>query len=192
VETAAGKKRGQPRINPQCRTGTGERCAQENNSDRGSVLYWRVAIALAAIVLGRTFPGAPDGGRSLTFKGFVMLPADGRILTVLDYLTIDGRRLFVTNTSSGTVYKLAVADPFHDIQAFPLEPAAHGVVGIRPWLRHAQQSEYGGHLRSIAHAPFSGTTNASLEPARALWVTQIATHLSESERRLKDMIPSAG
>ncbi|WP_331587047.1 YncE family protein [Candidatus Binatus sp.] len=64
----------------------------------------------------------------------MLLPKDRRagVLTVLDYLTLNGKNLFVTNVSTGTVYKI----PLHgdelpatsDVSMFESEPAAHGVV----------------------------------------------------------------
>jgi YVTN family beta-propeller protein len=98
---------------------------------------WTAAVGLTvllALVLWLIFPGTPRSASSLKFEGFVLLPKDGRagLLTVLDYLTLSGKDLFVTNISSGTVYKI----PLHaeglpvagDVSMFQLEPAAHGVV----------------------------------------------------------------
>jgi len=100
-------------------------------------LLWVAAVALTgllALVLWMIFPGTPGSAKSLKFEGFVPLPKDRRagLLTVLDYLTLNGKDLFVTNVSSGTVYKI----PLHadglptaaDVSMFQLEPAAHGVV----------------------------------------------------------------
>ena len=62
------------------------------------------------------------------------LPKDRRagLLTVLDYLTLNGKDLFVTNISSGTVYKIPLRaeglPTSSDVSMFQLEPAAHGVV----------------------------------------------------------------
>jgi YVTN family beta-propeller protein len=90
--------------------------------------------ALSALVVWQIFPGTPGIAKSLKFNGFVLLPKDRRagLLTVLDYLTLNGDDLFVTNVSTGTVYKI----PLHadglptadDVSMFQLEPAAHGVV----------------------------------------------------------------
>ena len=98
---------------------------------------WVAAVALTgllALVLWMIFPGTPGNAKSLKFEGFVPLPKDRRagLLTVLDYLTLNGKDLFVTNISTGTVYKI----PLHaeglpaagDVSMFQLEPAAHGVV----------------------------------------------------------------
>jgi YVTN family beta-propeller protein len=98
---------------------------------------WVSALVLAALlslVVWQIFPGTPGVAKSLKFEGFVVLPKDRRagLLTVLDYLTLNGNDLFVTNVSTGTVYKI----PLHgeglpaasDVSMFQLEPAAHGVV----------------------------------------------------------------
>ena len=98
---------------------------------------WTAAVGLTvllALVLWLIFPGTPRSTSSLKFEGFVLLPKDRRagLLTVLDYLTLSGKDLFVTNISTGTVYKI----PLHaeglpvagDVSMFQLEPAAHGVV----------------------------------------------------------------
>ena len=98
---------------------------------------WVAAVAvtgLLALVLWMIFPGTPGGAKSLRFEGFVRLPKDRRagMLTVMDYLTLNGKDLFVTNVSTGTVYKI----PLHadglptaaDVSMFELEPEAHGVV----------------------------------------------------------------
>jgi YVTN family beta-propeller protein len=100
-------------------------------------LAWAATVALAALlalVVWQIFPGTPGIAKSLKFEGFVLLPKDRRagLLTVLDYLTLNGNDLFVTNVSTGTVYKI----PLHaeglpaasDVSMFQLEPAAHGVV----------------------------------------------------------------
>jgi YVTN family beta-propeller protein len=100
-------------------------------------IAWAAAVILAALlslVVWQIFPGTPGIAKSLKFEGFVVLPKDRRagLLTVLDYLTLNGNDLFVTNVSTGTVYKI----PLHagglpaagDVSMFQLEPAAHGVV----------------------------------------------------------------
>ena len=93
-----------------------------------------ILAALLSLVVWQIFPGTPGIAKSLKFEGFVVLPKDRRagLLTVLDYLTLNGNDLFVTNVSTGTVYKI----PLHaeglpaasDVSMFQLEPAAHGVV----------------------------------------------------------------
>lgn len=98
---------------------------------------WVLVVALTgllALVLWMIFPGTPGSAKSLKFEGFVPLPKDGRggLLTVLDYLTLNGKDLFVTNVSTGTVYKIPLPPEglptTSDVSMFQLEPAAHGVV----------------------------------------------------------------
>jgi len=100
-------------------------------------VLWTLAIAVIALlvlVVWEIFPRTPRIAKSLKFEGFVLLPK-GRgagMLTVMDYLTLNGKDLFVTNVSTGTVYKI----PLHadglpatsDVSMFESEPAAHGVV----------------------------------------------------------------
>jgi len=54
------------------------------------------------------------------------------MLTVLDYLTVSDKRLFVADETTGNVYKIALHDnalPSNtDVPIFASEPAAHGVV----------------------------------------------------------------
>jgi DNA-binding beta-propeller fold protein YncE len=100
-------------------------------------VLWIAGIAvgaLLALVIWEIFPGTPGTAKSLKFDGFVLLPKDRRagMLTVMDYLTLNGKDLFVTNVSTGTVYKI----PLHgeglpatsEVSMFESEPAAHGVV----------------------------------------------------------------
>ena len=98
---------------------------------------WVLAVALTgllALVLWMIFPGTPGSAKSLKFEGFVRLPKDSRagLLTVMDYLTLNGKDLFVTNVSTGTVYKIPLPaeelPTAADVSMFELEPAAHGVV----------------------------------------------------------------
>jgi YVTN family beta-propeller protein len=100
-------------------------------------VLWIAAVAvtvLLAVVIWQIFPGTPGIAKSLKFEGFVLLPKDRRagLLTVLDYLTLSGKDLFVTNISTGTVYKILLHDEglpdAGDVSMFQLEPAAHGVV----------------------------------------------------------------
>src|SRR5260370_236534 len=65
----------------------------------------------------------------MTFEGFIELPRGG-LLTVLDYLTVNDQTLFVTNESSGALFKIAF-DP-SDLKAssvseMPGAGAAHDV-----------------------------------------------------------------
>ena len=108
-------------------------------------VLWCAAAAFTIIllfVLWLTFSTTPSSAKSLEFEGFVHLPKDSHagLLTVLDYLTLSGENLFVTNVSTGTVYKIALhgeaLPATADVSMFQLEPAAHGVV-IDPVTRLA-------------------------------------------------------
>jgi hypothetical protein len=67
----------------------------------------------------------------------VLLPKDGHagLLTVLDYLTLSNEDLFVTNISTGTVYKI----PLHgealpaagDVSMFQLEEPITRIVNLK-------------------------------------------------------------
>ena len=86
-------------------------------------------IAIAGVLL--IYPGTPGEAKSLAFKGYVLLPK-GALLTVLDYMNVADTRLFVTDVSTGSVYKIALRNQSlpsdQDVSVFALEPAAHGVV----------------------------------------------------------------
>ena len=64
-----------------------------------------LAVIACVLVLRLIHIGQPDSASSLQFRGFVLLPK-GAFLTVLDYLTVSERRLFVTDESTGSVYKI--------------------------------------------------------------------------------------
>jgi hypothetical protein len=64
-----------------------------------------LAAILAAIAIAFIVPGTPPEGRSVHFEGYVPLPGHS-LLTVLDYLTVNGHSLFVTNEITGHVYNV--------------------------------------------------------------------------------------
>ncbi len=76
------------------------------------------------------YPGTPGAARSLKFQGYIPLPT-GAGLNVLDYLTVNGADLFVTNVSSGSVYKItlrgAALPSAADITVLAGPPSPHGV-----------------------------------------------------------------
>jgi YVTN family beta-propeller protein len=100
-------------------------------------LYAALLILCALIVIGGVFavlliyPGTPGNAKSLVFKGYVLLPK-GALLSVLDYMNVTDTRLFVTDISTGSVYKIGLRNQSlpseQDVSVFALEPAAHGVV----------------------------------------------------------------
>jgi DNA-binding beta-propeller fold protein YncE len=87
-----------------------------------------VSLAAAALVY-LIYPGTPSKSKVVAFEGFIELPRRGP-LTVLDYLTLNDHTLFVTNESSGALFKIALDSV--DVRAstvseMPGAGAAHGV-----------------------------------------------------------------
>jgi len=106
-----------------------------NEIIRGVVkgVLWTIGAVIligAVIVFRLAHVSEPEKTASLDFRGFVPLP-DGASLTVLDYVTISDQRLFVTNESNGSVYKVALKGAGlpqpGDVTEFKSEPATHGV-----------------------------------------------------------------
>jgi YVTN family beta-propeller protein len=88
-----------------------------------------VAIAVAGYLI---YPGTPSKASSLIFQGYVPLPSDS-VLSVLDYLTVNDGKLFVTAESTGEVYRVQISKDslptLADVEKLPREaPATHGVV----------------------------------------------------------------
>jgi DNA-binding beta-propeller fold protein YncE len=89
------------------------------------------AVAVVAVML--VFPSAPKPTTSLHFVGFIRLPRQTRAgaLSILDYLTVEGRSLFVASESAGGVYRVPLSEgplPFDPgIGWLAGPPAAHGV-----------------------------------------------------------------
>lgn len=82
-----------------------------------------VAVAFAGALI---YPGTPSASKSLKFQGYVTLPGGGG-LSVLDYLTVYGRNLFVTSATGGEVFKINLDAPFAGVAVLAGPPAAHGV-----------------------------------------------------------------
>ena len=95
---------------------------------RGVAVVVAAAIAVAAYLI---YPGTPGKTSSLIFRGYVPLPS-ATLLSVLDYLTVDGDELFITNESTGDVYRVHIRKDVlptaADVSRLSGEPAAHGVV----------------------------------------------------------------
>jgi DNA-binding beta-propeller fold protein YncE len=92
-------------------------------------------LLVAAVFAARLIlPGTPSAAGSLRFEGYVPLPKSAKAgaLTILDYLSVSGRNLFVSNESTGDVYKVNLASGVlpgpADVSVFALEPATHGIV----------------------------------------------------------------
>lgn len=98
-------------------------------------------IVVAASLAYLAYPGKPAPSRYLSFDGFVILPSHG-LLNVLDYLTLSGRTLFVTGTSSGSVFAIALDQDGSPLKQPVLErtgePRVHGVAVVA--MRALQRS----------------------------------------------------
>src|SRR5258706_4590130 len=100
-------------------------------------LWFGAAVTLVFYVVTTllVFPGRPTSTHSLRFDGYIVLPKVQPVgaFTLLCYLTVFGGGLFVTNVSTGAVYKVGLhtleMPSSADVSVFELEPAAHGVVG---------------------------------------------------------------
>lgn len=113
----------------------------------------------------------PHNGASLEFRGFVLLPK-GKFLTVLDYLTISDQRLFVTDETTGSVYKIALRGDAlpqsNDVSSLSSEPAAHGVAfNLSRTLAYVTRSEVNAvdvfdpaTMRAIARVPVAEDPDA--------------------------------
>src|SRR5258708_1858193 len=68
-----------------------------------------IVVCSIVVVTYLAYAGTPSKSRFMTFEGYIELPKSG-LLNVLDYLTIDGKTLFVTSESSGALFKISL-DP---------------------------------------------------------------------------------
>jgi len=90
-----------------------------------------IVVLAASVVVYLIYPGTPGTAASLSFQGYIPLPSD-TTLSVLDYLTVDGDRLFVTGESSGDLYRIKLSRnslaTVADVSKLAGQPATHGVV----------------------------------------------------------------
>src|SRR5579859_3773870 len=90
-----------------------------------------MAVAAAAVAGCLIYPGTPSSASSLIFQGYVPLPSEST-LSVLDYLTVNGDKLFVTSESTGDVYGMHLRKDslptVSDLTKLAGDPATHGVV----------------------------------------------------------------
>jgi len=68
------------------------------------LLFILIVITGSALIY-LIYPGTPGRAHSMNFDGYIDLPKGGA-LSVLDYLTIENHALFVTEESSGSVFKV--------------------------------------------------------------------------------------
>lgn len=111
--------------------------AKRKTVRRASLVAACIVVAILAAIggalAGLAIPGTPKSTASLAFAGFIHLPRINRagILSVLDYLTVEDRTLFVASIRPGAVYQMplgASALPQEsDIMSLEGTPPAHGV-----------------------------------------------------------------
>ena len=101
-----------------------------------AILGWTIAaataIAVAAIAAIYVYPDTPKSISSLKFVGYVPLPRNrGELLSVLDYLTVADRDLYVASIKPGAVYKVPLGDGrlpnASEVAVLAGPPSAHGV-----------------------------------------------------------------
>ncbi len=87
-----------------------------------------VSVFLLGILAWLAIPGTPSQAQSLQFIGYIPLQRAG-LLNVLDYLTIQGKELFVAGISSGNVTRIATSAENYSEGLAVLQgrPSAHGV-----------------------------------------------------------------
>jgi DNA-binding beta-propeller fold protein YncE len=65
-------------------------------------------VAALVLLVVLVFPATPRPAEGLHFAGFISLPKQRGVLSILDYLTVDGPTLYVTSVTSGDVYEVPV------------------------------------------------------------------------------------
>ena len=91
-------------------------------------------IAVGAWAAKLILPGLPSASKTLAFNGYLPLPAaKGKgLLSIMDYVSIHDRTLYVTGESSGTVYAVEMRDGAMPAglpaRALTGAPSPHGVV----------------------------------------------------------------
>ena len=100
------------------------------------VAAWTAAalvLAAATLTAMLVFPSAPKPSSNLHFVGFIPLPKEKQagVLSILDYLTVDDRSLFVASESGGGVYRVPLTSGAlptgAGIRRLAGAPSAHGV-----------------------------------------------------------------
>jgi DNA-binding beta-propeller fold protein YncE len=100
-----------------------------NNRRMTAALVTVIVLCLGAVAACLICPGTPGKSKFMKFDGYIELPESG-LLSVLDYLTINNRTLFVTSESSGVLFKvdLDVNHPsLSTVSELTGSGAAHGV-----------------------------------------------------------------
>jgi len=88
-----------------------------------------MSISLALLI----YPFAPSQSSSIRFDGFIVLPSRTP-LSVLDYMTMNGRDLLVTGTSIGSLFKVKIDPDERGTGKAAMEltgtPGVHGVAVV--------------------------------------------------------------
>jgi DNA-binding beta-propeller fold protein YncE len=161
-------------------------------------------VGLAWLVL----PGTPGRSKFMTFQGYIELPR-ANALNVLDYLTLDGRTLFVTSESSGALFKVAL-DPTHPsasaVSEMPGRGKAHGVAVLTDQnVAFITRSEANTvdvfapqSLETLGHIPVADDADAILYDTSTKLVyvangdAKLATLIDPATRAAVGTIPLAG
>lgn len=168
-----------------------------------------LGILAGAFLAHLIYIGEPSRANSLQFQGFVLLPKS-TMLTVLDYLTVSDKRLFVTDESGGNVYKIVLHDNAlpsdADVSVFASEPAAHGVaIDPASGLAYVTRSEANTvdifdpeKMNAIKRIAVAGDADAILFDAfhNVVYVAngdpRHATLISPQTREMVGLIPLGG
>jgi DNA-binding beta-propeller fold protein YncE len=98
------------------------------------MLFLLIALGIVgSALIYLAYPGTPSRSHSMNFDGYIDLPKGGA-LDVLDYLTIKDHSLFVTDESSGSVFKVTL-DPATQmaggtVSRLPGTGSVHGVLPL--------------------------------------------------------------
>ena len=87
-----------------------------------------VSVFLLGLLAWLVIPGTPSQAGSLQFIGYIPLQRTG-LFNVLDYLTIQGKNLFVAGISSGNVTRISTSseNSSKGLAVLQGRPSAHGV-----------------------------------------------------------------
>src|SRR5580700_159048 len=103
-----------------------------NNRRMTAALAAVIVLCLGVVAACLICPGTPGKSKFMKFDGYIELPESG-LLSVLDYLTIDNRTLFVTSESSGVLFKVDLnlnRPSLSTVSELRGTGAAHGVAVI--------------------------------------------------------------
>src|SRR5580700_7223399 len=94
-----------------------------------------IVVCLTAVFIYLVYPGTPSKSKVMKFEGYIELPRGG-LLNVLDYLTLNDSSLFVTNESSGALFKVALDLNHLSLSSVSEMPGGGAVHGVALLLDH--------------------------------------------------------